>query len=503
MDTLKKALNTVVAKRQLAWNYYTIGMFLPNPDPVLKKMNKDIAVYKELKTDPHVWSQIQKRKNGILAREWRLDRNGAPARGFRVVEALFQDLDIYDLIDNVLDCVQYGYQPVELIYEKAGGMMLPTQIVAKPPDWFCFSENNELLFRTKTAWHGEPVPARKFLSPSFCGSYENPYGEPTLARCFWPVTFKKGGLRFWTTFLEKYGIPWPIGKLPRNRKPEEFEDLKDKLENMVQDGVAVIPDDGAVEMLGSSGKSEGSQGFERQIMLCNSEISKAQIGSTLTTEIGDTGSYAAAETHLEATSDFYAADKKIVENFFNQVIKLIFEINFDAHVYPKFHIHEEDDSRTALADRDAKLPLKFTPEYYQDKYGLDPKYFELKSEPTTMPTAGTAGIAQPPETPPNAEAPLPDTRPDDDDGPDTYTVANPQLGAPTATEYQALAEGLLAPVIDLIAKGSSFEQIMTSLSAAWPAMDVSQLTEMITRARFVAHMAAALDVQNENQGDPQ
>lgn len=36
--------------------------------------------------------------------------------------------------------------------------------------------------------------------------------------CFWPVAFKKGGMKFWLRFAEKFGSPWVIGKHPRGRK---------------------------------------------------------------------------------------------------------------------------------------------------------------------------------------------------------------------------------------------------------------------------------------------
>ena len=44
----------------------------------------------------------------------------------------------------------------------------------------------------------------------------------------------------------------------------------------------------------------------------NSEISKAVLGQTLTTEIGSTGSYAAANTHMAVRQDIIDADKNLL-----------------------------------------------------------------------------------------------------------------------------------------------------------------------------------------------
>jgi len=476
MNTPNKTLIQIeTATRKAAYNYYTLGMFLPNPDPVLKKMSKDITVYKELRSDSHVWSQIQSRKNGVLAREWYLDRNGASVRNFKIVESLFNDLDIFEIESQVMDAVQFGYQPFELLWQRVGAFVLPTAIVSKPPDWFAFSEENQLLFRTKTNWNGEPTDPRKFICPVYCGTYENPYGEPTLARCFWPVTFKKGGWRYWSTFQEKYGQPTLVGKLPRNRKAEEFEELKEKLDEMIQDAVFVIPDDASVDFIGGAGKSEGGTGFEKLIERCNAEISKAQVGSTLTTELGDTGSYAAAETHMEQQSIFAESDKKLVRSFFTDVIRLIYEINFTESARPKFVIHEEDDIKSALADRDQKLSnkLDFNEDYFEDKYGLDRKYFTLKSAP---------------EPSPNPMIPLLPK-----EGEFAGKDNSPQIPEPDVEEYNRMAKGILKPVIDLINSGSEYADVMSRLADAYPTMDISQLTQMIQRARFVAQIVGRLE----------
>ena len=73
---------------------------------------------------------------------------------------------------------------------------MPEKVIAKPPEWFCFDDDNNLKFRTKENYYGEVVPDKKFLLAQNNPSYNNPYGERTLSRVFWNVTFKKGGLKF-------------------------------------------------------------------------------------------------------------------------------------------------------------------------------------------------------------------------------------------------------------------------------------------------------------------
>ena len=263
--------------------------------------------------------------------------------------------------------------------KEKNGQVLPEKVVAKPPEWFCFDDNNHLKFRTKENYFGEELPNRKFLCPQSNPSYENPYGERTLSRVFWPVTFKKGGMKFWVIFTEKYGMPHLIGKHPRGASREETETLADNLEQMIQDAIAVIPDDSSVEIQ-EANKSSSAEIYEKLIDKMNSEISKAILGQTLTTEIGSTGSYAASNTHMRVRQDIIDSDKKLVETTINQLIRWIYELNFASEEVPIFELYEKEDVDLVIAQRDKILSetgVQFTKNYFIKNYGLDDEDFEV------------------------------------------------------------------------------------------------------------------------------
>ena len=213
-------------------------------------------------------------------------------------------------------------------------------------------------------------------------SYNNPYGERTLSRVFWNVTFKKGGMKFWVVFTEKYGMPHLIGKHPRGATKEETNTLADMLEDMVQDAIAVIPDDSSVEIQ-EANKSSSAEIYEKLIDKMNAEISKAILGQTLTTEIGSTGSYAAANTHMAVRQDIVDSDKKLVESVINQLIQWVYEINFSREDVPKFELFEPEDVDLTLAQRDKILydtGVKFTKEYFIKTYGLEDEDFDIRED---------------------------------------------------------------------------------------------------------------------------
>ena len=47
-------LSDQIATRGRSIDFHALGMYLPNPDPVLKALGKDIKVYQELRADAHV-----------------------------------------------------------------------------------------------------------------------------------------------------------------------------------------------------------------------------------------------------------------------------------------------------------------------------------------------------------------------------------------------------------------------------------------------------------------
>ena len=151
---------------------------------------------------------------------------------------------------------------------------------------------------------------------------------------------------------------------------------------MVQDAIAVIPDDSSVEIQ-EANKSSSAEIFEKLIDKMNGEISKAILGQTLTTEIGSSGSYAASNTHMQVRQDIIDADKKLVERTINQLLQWIYQINFSSAEVPVFELYAPEDVDLTLAQRDKILSetgVKFTKEYFIKAYGFDEEDFDIRED---------------------------------------------------------------------------------------------------------------------------
>ena len=314
---------------------------------------------------------------------------------------------------------------------------------------------------------------KKFLCPQSNPSYENPYGERTLSRVFWPVTFKKGGLKFWVIFTEKYGIPHLIGKHPRGASEEETDRLAGLLEQMVQDAIAVIPDDSSVEIQ-EANKSSSAEIFEKLMDKMNAEISKAILGQTLTTEVGSTGSYAASNTHFAVRQDIIDADKKMVEKTINKLIQWIYEINFSNKDVPVFEMFEVEDIDLGLAQRDKILSetgVKFTKDYFIKNYGLEEEDFDIREDiiPAT------------PQFSQFKEEPKPEGQVQVDD----------LFKFLSETELDKQSQAMLSPLLALFESCDNFEDARELLTDS--NLQTKQLQQSIQKAMFLCELQGRKD----------
>ncbi len=382
----------IASRDRCDWS--ALSNWLPNPDPVLKKLGRDITIYKDLLSDPHVRGCVKNRKAGVLKLNWSIDRERSRSPQAEILEKLFQSFNMTAIISEMLDAAQFGFQPVEVMWAEKNGFLLPVNLIGKPPEWFNFEPyKNDLRLRTKiNLFPGEEVPPMKFLIPRQERTYQNPYGFPDLSCCFWPVTFKRGGMKFWVRFIEKYGMPWPVGKTPRSEDPKESEQLLENLEKMVQDGIAVIPDDSSVEFL-STKTTIGSTLYRDFLQDCNAEISLVQLGHEGSTQ-STPGKLGQNKTALAVREDIVNADKKIVEAAFNMLIGWIWELNFTGDK-PVFSLWAEEDVDMAQSERDQILwrtGLKFKKEYFIRNYGYAED--EIVVGPAPAPQSGGATFAE-------------------------------------------------------------------------------------------------------------
>ena len=469
-ESSKGSLSTEIATRDRSPDFSNLGMYLPNPDPVLKALGRDIKVYRELRTDARVGGCVRRRKASVKALEWGLDRDKAKSRVARSVEDMLADIDMVRIITEMLDASLYGYQPMEVIWGKVGSYIVPVDVVGKPADWFLFGTDNRLRFRSREAMlKGEEVPERKFLVPRQDASYDNPYGFPDLSMCFWPTTFKKGGLKFWVQFTEKYGSPWVIGKHPRGTPDSETDKLLDSLEAMVQDAIAVIPDDSSIDIKEAAGKTGSADVYESLLNFCHAEVAVALLGQNQTTEA--TANKASAQAGLQVTKDIRDSDAAMVASAVNELIRWTCDLNFGDVARPVFDMWEQEEVDKVLAERDEKLSkagASFTPQYFKRAYNLQDG--DLVEQPAAPATTAAVDFAE-----------------EDISAPDQDAI-DAAMDALSDDALNADARAMIAPLLAAVSKGLPPEQLLGQLAELYPRMDTAGLQQRLARVLFVSKL---------------
>lgn len=474
----KQDMINVIATRAQAIDYYAIGHYLPNPDPVLKKMGRDISAYREVLADSHVAGCVRRRKAAVKGLEWRITPTGREEVDEQL-EAIFDALPLHQIMSQILNAVLFGYQALEIIWTYEDGIWKPLDIQGKPQEWFIFDEDNQLKLRTKDRYFdGITLPEKKFLLATQDATYENPYGQGDLSKCFWAATFKKGGFKFWLEFTEKYGSPWLVGKHPRTASPIETEDLLDSLEQMLGTAVAAIPDDSSIDLLESASKGGSSQVFDDFLRYCKSEISVAILGQDQTTEADS--NRASATAGLEVLEDIRNDDARIVENVFNQLLNWLCELNFNVEQLPKFELFEQESVDKLQAERDeilARVGVKFSTQYLQRTYSFEDGDIELATEKADKPQAQQAQFAEP-EMPKNIA-----------DG----------IVEQLEVEGEPYVENWLQQVQDKLSQAESLEEFRNQLDSLIPELTFAEYAKVMAWASTVAEFAGRYSVVEEGK----
>ena len=478
MTPKKQDLIRVIASRANAIDYWSFMHYLPNPDPVLKKMGKDISAYREILSDSHVGGCVRRRKAAIKGLEWRITPTGNEKTD-EILTALFDRLPMSQIISEILDATLFGYQALEVMWESKDGLLLPTAIVGKPQEWFVFDEENQLKLRTKENINGEELPPYRMLLATQNATYINPYGLGDLSLCFWAATFKKGGFKFWLEFMEKYGSPWLVGKHPRQAQTKEIDELLDSMETMLGTAVAAIPDDSSIGMLESASKGASSQVFDDFLRYCKSEIAIALLGQNQTTEAE--ANRASATAGLEVTLDIRDDDASLVERVFNQLLSWICELNFSVDTLPTFELYEQESIDKLQAERDkllTEIGVGFTEQYIHRTYGFEQGDIVMADIKAEAPAKGKQAVDFAEKIPKS----LIET-----------------IGEQLEVEGEAHVEHWLQDIRDRLGQAESLEDFRNQLDSFIPELSYAEYGELLAWGSTVAQFAGRQSVEDERK----
>lgn len=454
---------------------------LPNPDPILRAEGKSLATYRQM-VDGHLSSVMGKRTAAVRARPWILERGKASSRSTARLQEAFDHLNIRQITEQFLTALGMGYSVQEVVWQSEGGWISPARIVMRPQEWFLFGMRGETRF-LDDGGKNEIVPPRKLLIARHRDDYLNPYGRPILSECFWPLAFKRGGLRFWMMFVEKFGLPKTVAKVPSSMSRTERTELLISLERMVRAAAAVIPQSGTVDLLET--KVSGDLPFPSLVKWADSEISKAWLGETLTTELQGGGSRAAAQVHDGVRADLALDDANLVEAGFNQLIQWIWEVNSETGPAPWFSIQMPQDLSMGRVERDQglyALGVRFTRTYFEEAYGITPEHLE-RVDGTSATSSGGSGPAFGEGNPPEMDR--------------CDQLVHELLAKLPDGSLKGQSHQLCEPILQMAQKSTGYQEFLKVLDAQYPNLPESDLQKAMESFCVIADLAGSTDSLKE------
>lgn len=487
--------------------------------------------------DAHLYAEMQKRRMALLSVEWQVMAPHNPSAAEKSMADALREMvagieDFEDALLDIMDAVGKGYACLEIEWAQGGRQWRPHKLTARPQRWFKVdaATRTQLRLRDNSAdgaalWpFGWIVHEHKAKS----GYLSRAGLHRVLA---WPYLFKHYATRDLAEFLEIYGLPLRVGKYPAGASDEEKSELLRAVVNLGHNAAGIMPQGMAIDFQKAADGTEGP--FLAMISWAERSISKAVLGSTLTTQEGATGTQALGIVHNEVRRDILRSDaRQVAATVTRDLLYPLAALNLgatDPRRVPKlvFDVAEPEDLQ-ALAEHLPKLAsagVAIPVSYVRKKLRIpEPDDGEevlraATSSPSPAPAGegrgGGAGRRTEETTDDEGEA---DDEAGDDNEDDNNTDtteararvrtegdALDALVADALSQWQPQMTALLAPIERELAAsveaGETPAQFRDRLAGVLPKADATRLARVLAHAGFVAGLAGAADVDLDTGAD--
>lgn len=367
-----------------------------NDDTVLQtRGGGDLTIYQELLRDDQVASTFQQRRRAVISAEWEVIPASESAQDQQAAAFIKEQLDRikFDaLTDKMLYGVFYGYSVAEWLFAAEDNRIVLRGCKVRDRSRFRFGTDGELYLLTMQNPMGEKMDRAKFWTLTTGGEHDDqPYGLGLAHHLYWPVFFKRNGMKYWAVFLEKFGQPTPAARLPQGQMNDES--LKQKALEALQaiqvDSGVLIPDGVIIELIEAA--RSGTADYQGLIDKMDAAISKIVLSQTMTTDNGSSRSQ--AEVHADVRDEVVKADADLIcESLNDSIIPYLTALNFPNAQPPKVWRKTEPEAdlmqRVEIDKGIHALGFEPTEDYIRATYGDG--WVKRQSNPSTAP----AGINQ-------------------------------------------------------------------------------------------------------------
>lgn len=286
-----------------------------------------------IENDPHLRNLLEQRAQAVAGKPWIIQAGGSRPQDEEAANLLRGALanvpTFSAFLEHQLGFNRYGWAASEADWEfvevEGRTVAAPVHFANVPARRFRIAPNDELRLITKDyANEGEELAPGKWVVTRRSGVKVARSGLMRTAA--WFALYKRFGTRDWVIFAEKFGIPLVLAVYEETSDETSKDVAAEIVENIGDDGGAVIPKGIGVEIHSEGRNSDSSATHGGLIAYCNREMSKLINGSTLSNDSGDSGgaSYALGDVHAEVRWDNVLYDAERIQESFRDCISSAF-----------------------------------------------------------------------------------------------------------------------------------------------------------------------------------
>lgn len=454
---------------------------------------RQMELFEEMEEkDPHLFSQLQTRKNAVTGLDFEIIPFGDDDRDKEIADFIEEQLNgiesFEDVETDLLDAIGKGFAVSEIMWGYDEGHVVVQEIKARHQKRFFWDTiDDSFKVRTQEAPEGVLLPSNKFILHKYKARSGHPSRAGILRVVSWMYLFKNYDLKDWVSFAEVYGLPLRLGKYQPGASDADKAALMQALIQIGADAAGIIPDGTTIDFINTE-KTSSSDLYERLARYCDEQISKAVLGQTLTSDSGG-GSYAQSKTHNEVRHDLTVADcKALASTLRRDLIRPLCIFNFgeDKRIPRiRFDCEESEDltqTATILGTLIEKTGLRVPTSFIYKKFSIpEPEADEEIAKPSIQ----SGGMALP-----FKQLPL-----KADPEPELGTQEHIDKLANAAVKHGAGSfKRAFGPVLKIIEKANSLEELRdmmqddAAVAELYAAMDVSDVEELLQKVMLYADL---------------
>lgn len=279
--------------------------------------------------------------------------------------------------------VYYSFAVSEMLWAKVEGRLAPVDFRPLSQRRFVYDDDTGALClwdqNNGDAYPGIDVRARypnKFVISQPRVNGDVPCREGLVRPLMWAALFRNWATADWLKLGEIAWKPWRWGKYDKTQSgDDEIDALIATLEEMSSTGVAMFPETVDVTVEWPKGQVP-SGGMHKELhSVLGSEMSKAVLGQTLTTESGERGARSLGEVHDQVRKDLREnRSQSVADDITRDVIEVMVRLNFGEGIRcPRFcFVTEEATDLVAFAtaiEKLAKARVRLPAQWVRDEIG--------------------------------------------------------------------------------------------------------------------------------------